>query len=575
MEISEEIKSEIRRMAVRNALDYGKAEPGVVLNRVLSRFPELRGDINALSKAVLPIVDSINSLGRQELETEAGRYSADFAAEKARKLERTAKPNFALDGAVNGAFATRFPPAPNGYMHIGHAKVAFIESISAQAYSGTMALYFDDTNPEKDRQEFVDEIKKGLEWLGISFDSEYYASDNLQLLYRCAGKLISDGNAYVCSCTGEEVKKGRIAGKGCDHKAQETQRNMELWDDMLGGKFEENGAILRLNSDMNADNTTLRDPTLFRIKKTTHYRQGDKYSVWPTYDINTPVIDSTKGITDVIRSKEFELRDELYFRVLNLLGMRKPRIHSVARLEIKGNITSKRRLNELIARKLIWGYDDPRLVTIAGLRRRGILPEAIKNLVLKFGLSKAERETDMGELLAENRRLIDGTAKRLFFIANPVRISVTGIPTDKLTARMRLHPKNELGFREYSLSGTFLISAPEAESISEGDIVQLKTLFNITIDSKGESGIEAHYASGGSPGPVKLAWIDAENSRQAHLYTIGDLLEGEEFNAESMIQTDGFIEAYVDYLNRGDVVQFEKVGFFKLDDKTGMRFISM
>lgn len=485
MQIDNAVKKEIRKYVIRNATEYGKANEGSVLSKIISLHPELKTDIKSLGMEVKKEVAEVNKLSKEQLANEFAEYEEEFKESDVQRAEKSSKHNFSVPGAQKGNFITRFPPEPGGYMHIGHAKPAFIEDELCKAYEGKLMLYFDDTNAENEKQEFVDAFKDDLKWLGIKFDAEYYASDNLPILYGYAVEIIKKGKAYICMCDGDTVKEGRSLGTQCPHKSQSKEKNLELWQKMLGNGFKDNEAILRLNSDMGAVNTTLRDPTLFRLKHAKHYRQGDKYFVWPTYDFCTPIVDSLKGITDVVRSKEYEMRDELYFMVLDILALRKPRISSISRLEIADNVTSKRRIRELIAQKLIDGYDDPRLVTIRALRRRGLAAEAIREFALSFGMGKAESVVDIEMLLGINSKLISAKAHKLSFTK------------------------------------------------AEGS------------------------------GSVKC-----------ELWNIGKLLIGDEFNKESIKKEEGFAEG-TKAINEGDIVQFDKIGFYRLDSKKDMRFLSL
>ncbi len=575
--ISKAAELEIKKAAIKNALGYGKARESTVINGVLSKFPELRSEMRELALRAKAETERVNALGADELKREADEYSEEFRAHEEERAARTAKPKMELPGATKGSFVTRFPPEPNGYMQIGHAKVCFMEREFADIYEGSIGLYFDDTNPEVEKQEFVDAFKKDLEWLGIRFDTEYYASDNIRMMYDHAQKLISGGWAYVCACSPETVKENRSASKECEHRANTAERNLKMWEDMLaGGALDATESrILRLRAEMSSENTAMRDPTLFRIKKQEHYRQGKKYAVWPTYDFNTPIMDSAKGVTDAIRSKEYELRDEVYYRILDLLGLRKPRIHSVARLEIENNMTSKRKINELISRKLLWGYDDPRLVTIAGLRRRGIAPRAIREFVMRFGMSKSDSKVKIEMLLAENRKLIENTSKRLFFIRDPKKIEVRGIPKAAAAVKIRAHPTVDLGYREYNLDSVFFINAYDAINLKKGDRVRLKDAFDIKISGVEDNSITASYINGVDKDSPKLQWVNEGGYVKGKAIIIGDLLHAEAFNKESMVVVEGLVESHLLELRVGDTVQLERLGFFKLDSKEENVLISI
>lgn len=562
------------KYALKNAHDYGKAEAGAVLGKLLASNPELRGEMAKLSALVAEAVAEVNGMTHDELQHKYSAYAKEFEAEAAAKAEAGSRARVEVEGAVQGKFATRFAPEPNGYMQIGHAKVCWLGRELADRYKGTLALYFDDTNPEKEKQEYVDAIKKDIEWLGVRFDREYYASDNLPTMYNYAEELIRGNNAYVCTCDTERMKKLRFEGGECEHREQDSGKNLELWKGMLEGRLEENGAVLRLKFDMKSANTAMRDPVAFRIMTHKHYRQGSKYRVWPTYDFNTPVMDSLQGITDAMRSKEYELRNESYARVLELLKLRKPEIRSVARLEITGNITSKRKTNALIEEGRLQGYDDPRLVTIAGLRRRGIRPEAIKSFVLRFGMSKTDSSVSIDMLLAENRSIVDDSAKRLFAVVEPVKLSVEGIGDDT-RVELKLHPSKGLGTRECRASGELLISGSDAGKLKEGDRFRLKDLVNVEVTKAGKNGIGARAIGNEALDAPKFQWVDAKQNVKCKLIEIGPLMVGDEFNDGSLQEKEAHAEEYVNVLGKDEVVQFERIGFYKLDEVREKRFIGL
>ncbi len=547
----------IRKFALKNALDYGKAQEGAVISKLIAADPSAKARMGELAATVKSVVLEVNGLDRAQIEREFSRYAAEFREAEQEKAERSSKHDFSIEGAEKGRFVTRFPPEPGGYMHIGHAKPLAIEDKLRRIYEGKLMLYFDDTNAENEKQEFVDAFHADLKWLGIVFDGEYHASDNLPMLYEYAEKAIGKGAAYVCLCSGEKIKEDRASGSGCVHKAHSISRNIALWKEMLGNKFEDNGAVLRFNSNMQAQNTTMRDPTLFRIKHAPHYRQGSRYWVWPTYDFCTPIVDSTKGVTDVLRSKEYELRDELYFAVLDALGLRKPRITSISRLEIGGNVTHKREVRKLIAEGKVSGWDDPRLVTIAALRRRGILPQAIMEFALGSGISKSESVSSMDQLLAINRRLLEKGALRLFIVAEPVPVEVEG--ADK-------NPN-------YKADRGLFINATDAKGFSKGDSIRLRGAFNIRIDGVQKDKIRATYISSEPIDAPRVPWISGKQS--CELVQIGPLLVDGRFNSDSIRRIKGYTGWDVNEMEEGSAVRFEGLGLYKLDSKQTFAFLSL
>jgi glutamyl-tRNA synthetase len=570
--MEDESKEIIIKLAIKNAIDYGKADYKAVFSKAIARLPNAKNDIKALSEIVKEVVESVNSLSKEELEKEYSKYQKEFEEQEKKKVEES-KPKLYLPGAEEGNFITRFPPEPSGYMHIGHAKVAYLEREFANIYKGKIFLYFDDTNPEKESQEYVDAFKKDLDWLGIKFDDEYYASDNLEKVYGYAEELIKKGKAYVCTCHPDTIKRNRFNGVACLHREHSIEDNLELFDQMLEGKFGEGEAVLRFMGDLKSKNTVMRDPTLIRIKKTPHYRQGEKYILWPTYDMNTPIMDSIHGITDVIRSKEYELRTELDLAILDALNLRKPRIHHEARLVIKDIPTQKRVINKLIKEGIVSGYDDPRLVTIAALRRRGIKPEAIKKFVLRFGMSRAESNMEISMLLDENRKIIDSSAKRLFAVIEPIEVEIKGI--EKYHAKLRMHPTIDMGYREYDVGNKLYIGKSDAEKLIEGKRVRLKDLYNIEIIEAKENKIIGKYIGNDAINAEKIQWVDAERNVSISLIYPKPLLINGEINKESLEIKKALAEETVEKIKKDEIIQFERIGFFKLDDEQRKEFIEL
>ncbi len=572
----EELRELAYKLALKNALDYGKAQTGPVLNKILSLDASLKSDIKKVAQIVGEQISAVNKMNREELEKAFEPYKQEFYEKEKEKRESTTAPNMILEGAEVGNFASRYPPEPNGYMHIGNAKQAFLSQEFARIYKGKFYLYFDDTNPEKDRQEYVDAIKRDCEWMGLKFDGEYYASDSIETIYEYARKLLREGKAYVCFCTEKEIKQNRALKRACVHRDQSPSESLAYFEDMLKGAYKEGEAVVRFKGDMQAENTTLRDPVILRIKMHEHYRQGNKYILWPTYHFNTPINDSIHGITDAIRSKEYELSNELYYAILSAIGIRIPRVHEMARLRIIGTTTHKRELRELIGKGIVSGYDDPRLVTIAALRRRGVVPEAIKRFVLRFGMSKTDATVSIDMLLSENRKLIDPLAKRLFFVKEPVEVYVKDL--GERSVRLRLHPTIEMGYREYSINSRLYIDKADASAAKVGATLCLKDLACVKIINISRDKIEASLQESSkevlSKSP-KVQWLSEGNMTKCTIEQIGPLFVNGSLNDKSIEKIEGFAESFVDNLEQGALVNFERVGFFKLDDKASNVFLSL
>lgn len=559
-----------RRYAVKNAIDYGQAMPGPIVSKLMALR---QGSIEEASKVANEAAAWANAMSKDDLKSEYAKYAEGFAVEKKEKEEKTAKPKMELPGAVKGSFVTRFPPEPNGYMHIGHAKAVILEQEFKRIYGGKLLLYWDDSNPEKEKQEFLDSIKRDLDWLGIEFDREVYASDNMEKVYSYAKILIEKGKAYACSCNSERMREMRMKGGECEHRNTGINENLKVFEQMMEGELEEGEVVIRFKGEMKSDNTTLRDPTLMRVKKSKHYRQGSKYSLWPLYDLNTPINDYLNGVTDVIRDKNYELRDALYLMILDALGLKRPRIHSEARLVINDNVTSKRELNILIEEEKISGPDDPRLITIAGLRRRGIRPEAIREFIMRFGMSRSESHIDISMLLDENKKLVDPTAKRLYFVDNPAKVLIEGLEAKSI--ELKLHPSANLGSRSYRTDGVFYVSGTDAKAMPMGAIFKLKGFTEgFRVDHFEDSSMMCKIVD--EDAKLKAQWVTDRNKIPCQVIMPRPPLKKDgEFDNESLTVVKGFIEDYALKLKEGEMVQLERFGFCILDDKKAMSFIFM
>jgi len=568
MKMDKTAKEVIRKHAIKNAIDYGKAKLENVIGKAIKELPGI--SVPEIKTEVQSAVNAVNAMSAAELEKEYAPFKETFEQKAKEKIEKTAKPTMVIEGAEEGKVVTRFPPEPGGYMTIGNSKQCLLSEEFAKIYKGKVYLYFDDTNPEKCKQEYVDGMKRDTTWLGVKFDREYYASDFIEKVYDCGRKLMQKNDAYVCLCGGDEVKKNRLAMVECKHRLQTAEQNLILFNDMLKGKYEEGLAIVRFRGDMTSDNSAFRDPTLFRIKKTKHYRQGEKYVVWPTYHINTLVVDNLNGVTDAIRDKNYEIWDGVHRKILADLGLKPPRFLYEARLNIKGAAAGKRVLRKLVKEGMVNGWDDPRLTTIVALKRRGIQPEAIRSFVLRFGMSKVDSMVSMDMLLAENKKLIDPIAKHLFFVRDPVKIIVKDAP--KTEAKLRLHPSNDVGFREYHTNGTFYIDREDASVLKKGELIRLKDLMGLRITAKADDCISAEIAPA-QEGKI-MQWVSDGNYMKCSVMIPGELLNDDEtVRDDSLKVAEGYVESYASKLKEREIVQFERFGYCILDEEKILRFI--
>ena len=304
--MDDKIKEEIRKMALQNAFEHGsQTQDKIILGKILGTKPEFRTKVKEVSKIVSEVVASVNQLSVREQQDEIEREFPELLRPREKVQEKEGLPE--LPEAKQGKVVTRFPPEPNGYPHIGHAKAAIINSQYAKMYGGKFILRMDDTNPEAERMEYHAAIKVGLEWLGIKFDQIKSTSDDMEVFYEKGLELINLGKAYVCTCKRDDIGKNRRERKACRCSFEDIEKNNKNWDKM-NENFKPGEAIVRFRGDMKADNAVMRDPVLFRIIDGKHYTVGDRYRVWPSYDMAVAIEDSIDGVTHAFRSKEFELR---------------------------------------------------------------------------------------------------------------------------------------------------------------------------------------------------------------------------------------------------------------------------
>ncbi len=584
-------ESELEILILKNALSHqGKADLNSVVKSLIANHPEYRPQIKQLIPRLKELIQNINATGMDEQKKRLLELMPDVDLEevlsggKGKKKKELQLPP--LPNAVRGKVVTRFPPEPNGYLHVGHAKAAYIDYEYARMYDGKFIVRFDDTNPRNVLPEFYEVQLEDLKWLGIEPDHVYNSSDNIEIHHELARKLLRQGDAYVCDCPVEVLRENRKLGVACQCRVLDADENLRRFEAMFDpSKVKEGEMVLRLKGDIKHPNTARRDPTLFRIIDHPHPRVGTKYRVWPTYDFVGAVEDSLSGVTHAFRSKEYELRLEAYHYLLDKLELRHPHMSEFSRLDIDGLPVSKRKIKPLIERKIVDGFDDFRLPTLRGLAARGFLPEAIRRFVLSQGIGKTEGRVVLSALEAENRKILDPQTRRLYFVRNPRVVYVEEpIPNYPSVVKLAYHPDNkDLGARKVPLDDrqVFYIDEEDAASLKVGEIFRFKGLFNVEV-------LELPPA----PEPIRLKWKGtgliketrkvqwvSANPIRVRMYVAEKLyltisvrtkesknLESLEIlNPTSVRVVDGFCEPAIlkDFKER-DQVQFERVGFVKI-----------
>lgn len=507
------------------------------------------------------------------------------------------------DGKVE-SIVTRFPPEPNGYLHIGHAKSICLNYYgTAVKYGGKCNLRFDDTNPVKEDDEFVNSIIADVKWLGWQGDV-YFASDYFGTMYECAVKLIKKGKAYVDDVTPEQMKemRGTLTQPGIEsiNRNRPIEESLALFEDMKNGLVADGALVLRAKIDMASPNINMRDPIIYRVLKATHHRQGDKWCIYPMYDFAHPIEDAVEGITHSICTLEFEDHRPLYDWVLRECEFENPpHQYEFARLNIERTIMSKRYLKKLVDDGVVDGWDDPRMPTIAGLRRRGYTPSALKEFCERIGVAKANSEVEAGQLESCIRDELNLTAERAMVVLDPVELIITNRSDDFAEELdFEINPnKPELGTRKITFSNKLYIDAsdfeivppPKYKRMTVGANVRLKGAYIVKCTGYEENNgktvkvyaeIIEGTKSGEDSGEVKakgvIQWVDAKNcvDIDARLYDYLLLpYDGvhedfsERMNVNSLLECKAKGEAYLQNAERLQSFQFMRVGYFCRDSK--------
>lgn len=570
MPFDDETEKFAKTLALKNALEHGgKAALDAVISKFVGSRPDKRREIKTLIPEIKAVVESVNIMSSLEQKALLAQLAPGELETKKHAVESTSSLP-PLQGAVIGSVVTRFPPEPNGYPHIGHAKAAIIDEEYARIYKGKLILRFDDTNPLKEKLEYYEAILEGLKWLGVKPDIIKNTSDDISKIQELGKKLVEIGGAYVCTCTQDKIRDLRGKGLECECRLDHSIALNRIHK-MFDGSYEQNQAIIRFKGNMADENTAMRDPVLFRIIEGRHPLLGNKIRVWPTYDFAAPVEDSIDGVTHAMRTKEYELRNALYFTILDRLGMRKPIMIEFSRLEFEGLPVSKRKIRPLIDDGIISSWDDPRLPTLSAFRRRGFVPEAIRKFVLSLGITLAETKPPFESLEAYNRKVIDPTCMRLFFVRDPVEVHVEGAEPMEVT--LKNHPTDSsLGLRKVKVLDRIYISGEDAAHMKKGDEVRLIELYNIRIrdvemKKNGKAALIIAQIGGNEirQSMPKIQWIAKNDIVDFKVMIPKQLYIGEEYNTKSLEIANGGAESYAAALAPDTRVQFVRFGFCRMD----------
>jgi glutamyl-tRNA synthetase len=570
LENDKALRELVLKAALLNALQHGgKAQAGALVGRIIGEKQELKTKAKELSGLISKVVNEVNSLSVEEQKRRIEeKWPEALKKEKVEEGEKRLPPLPNADKYKQ--IVTRFSPNPDCVLHLGSARAIILSHEYARLYKGKFILRFEDTDPKvkKPVLEFYDRIREDLDWLGYKADEEYIQSDRLPIYYEYAERLLREGNAYVCTCQPEQFRKKALSRKPCRCRSLSAEENLERWQRMLDGGYDEGEAVVRVKTDLEHPNPAVRDWPALRIidsERYPHPRVGSKYRVWPLYNMAAGVDDHLLGVTHVIRGKEHltnQVRQEYMYQHL---GWKYPEAIHYGRLKITGAFLSKSKIVQGIREGIYTGWDDPRLATFAALRKRGITPSAIKKMIIEVGPKPQDVTLSWENLYAYNRKILDSQSGRYFFVSEPIELRVKDVPK-VFNAKLPLHPeKPERGFREYTVTpkgdeaaAAFWVAKRDAATAEIGKMIRLMELFNVKIERVNTVVVEAVFAS-----------ENYEEARKAKAKLIHWIPKGAEFPCQVIMPdatiNEGVAESACEKLKPDTVIQFERFGFVRVD----------
>ncbi|MET1101394.1 MAG: glutamate--tRNA ligase [Pyrodictiaceae archaeon] len=569
-----EVERLAKGYALLNAVEHeGKAKPGPVMSKLMAEKPEWRPYAREIAELVKKVVEEVNKLSLEEQRRLLKEEYEWLLQRRERKVveEKTLPP---LPQAEEGKVVTRFAPNPDFVLHLGNARPAILSYEYAKIYKGRMILRFEDTDPriKQPLPEAYQLIRDDLSWLGIKWDEEYIQSLRMKIYYDIARQLLERGGGYIDTLPSSEFKEYRDKGMLAKYppRTRSIEDNLELWDKMLEGFFGEGEAVLRVKTDPDHPDPSVRDWVAFRIidtSKTPHPLVGDKYIVWPTYNFAAGVDDHLMGVTHILRAREHMQNTTKQSFLYKHMGWSYPVVLHFGRLKLEGFIMSKSELKKLVEAGIASGIDDPRFATLAGLRRRGILPETIRSIMIEVGVKQTDASISNANLAAANRSLVDKKAKRYMFVADPIKLVVDNLPWKERIIEAPFHPNvSELGSRSFRLKGPqleLLVSRSDIDILRVKRVVRLMEAFNIEIVDATSSIVKARYHS-----------LSLEDARRHKAPIIQWVLPEEAVRVEvvkpmglELKREEGFAEKAVGSASIGEIAQFVRYGFVRIDSR--------
>jgi len=561
---NDDIIDAAKKHAAYNASQHGgKAQSGSVIGKMLAEYPELKPRV----KKVIPVINQgikeINSWTQEQQQKYVEEnYPEILETKKVEEVPKTLPP---LENVEKWKIVkTRFAPNPDGALHLGSAEPIVFCDEYAKMYDGHFVLRYEDTSAEVKPPipEMYDAILEDLDWLGVKVDEKYIQSDRIEIYYKYAEKVLRDGNAYVCTCDVETFRELYMAKKACPCRDKSPEEHLKRWKMMLDGTYNQGEAVVRIKTDLNDPNPAVRDWPALRISEAWHPRQGNKYRVWPLYNFSCGLDDVLMGVSHIIRGKEHDHNTIRQRWLQKHLGWQYPEIINVGRLGLEEVILSKSKMRAGIEDGTYSGWDDPRLGTLKALRKRGIQPQAIRNIMIHIGPKPVNVSISWDNLAAENRQIIENNSNRYSFVQNPIKLNVKNVEKT-ITAELPVHPDNpERGNRTHVLEPSegvicLNLSKNDLDKIKKDKLVRLMGIANIKITSIGDE-IESEYHS-----------EDYQIARDENAPFLNWLPYGEGVEAKVVMsdasEAIGLAEESVQDLEPDDMFQFERFGYCRVE----------
>jgi glutamyl-tRNA synthetase len=555
--MDKKIKEEIRNWSLQNALKYGgKANQGAVIGKLLSTYPDLKKELNNLSKEISAIISEVNGLGADAQKKELEKNAPELLEEKPKERQKGLKP---LKDAEEGKVAVRMAPSPSGPLHIGHAYGASINSEYARMYQGKCILRIEDTNPENIYEPAYKLVPEDANWLTKNNISEtIFQSDRLGFYYDHMEKLIAGGNAYVCTCDSDEFRENIMKKKACSCRDLPVEEQGKRWDKMFG-EYKPGEAVCRIKTDVTHKNPAMRDWPAMRINDHTHPRQGTKHRVWPLMNFSVAIDDHLMGLTHVMNGKEHADNAKRQKYIFDYFKWKRPVYINWGRINFEGMEVSCSKTKQKIEYGEFEDWDDIRLPFLPALRRRGYQPEAFINFAVDMGLSLSDKTVSKDEFFktinAFNKEIIDPVANRYFFVDDPVEVTIKNAPEQNV--ELKLHPDDpKRGVRKFKCGNKFYLTKTDYGKLKADKLVRLMDCLNFTKKGKDLEFASTDYKDYKEKGDMIIHWLPVSP----------DLVKVEVLMPDKTT-IKGLGEAGMSKLKAGDVVQLERFGFCRLDEK--------